>query len=164
MTSNDERTPDASVIPRAELSFVQLTATSDVEVLEALAARARDAGWVLPSFKLALLEREKAYPTGLPTPIPVAIPHADAEHVLRPGLGVATLRTPVSFGEMGGSGERVDVRIVVLILVTDPREQVELLTRLISLFQQEDWFDTLNAASTEEDLARVFGELLDHSS
>lgn len=163
MTSNDGPPRDTFVIPRAELSFVQLSANSDVEVLEALALRAQEAGWVTPTFKLALLEREIAYPTGLPTPIPVAIPHADAEHVLRPGLGVVTLRTPVSFGEMGGSGERVEVRIVVLILVTDPRDQVQLLTRLISLFQQPDWFDAVNAAPTVDDLASVFGERLEHS-
>ena len=93
----------------------------------------------------------------------MAIPHADTEHVLRSGLGVATLRTPVSFGEMGGSGGRVDVKVVVLILVTDPQDQVELLTRLISLFQEPGWFAAVDASSTEENLVKVFGELLEHT-
>lgn len=160
MAPAESSTRGGQVAPRIELSIVQLAAHSDTEVLEALGMRAQEAGWATPAFTSALLERERAYPTGLPTPVSVAIPHADAEHVLRPGLGIATLRNPVSFGEMGGSGERVDARVVVLILVTNPQEQVELLTRLISLFQQPGWFDAVNAAPDVEDLVHVFSELL----
>lgn len=163
MTSVANPSRDAPVVPRAELSFIHLEAQSNVEALEALARRAEEAGWVTPTFAAALLEREAAYPTGLPTPIPVAIPHADVEHVLRSGLGVATLSTPVSFGEMGGSGERVDARVIVLILVTDPQDQVDLLTRLIGLFQQPGWFDAVDAASDVDDLVRIFGDLLERA-
>jgi PTS system galactitol-specific IIA component len=156
--------PGTQVRPRVELSIFDLDAADDVEVLTALAEQAETAGWVRPSFKTAVLEREGAYPTGLPTLIPVAIPHADVEHVLKSGLGIASLKNAVRFGEMGGADRHVDARVVVLILVSDPGQQVELLTKLVDLFQQPGWFEKIEAASGVEDLVEVFTRLLDDSS
>lgn len=95
------------------------------QVLTALAGRVVEAGFALPSLPAAVLARENAYPTGLPTPVPAAIPHTDPAHVLQPGLAVASLAEPVEFGLMGGSaGERLAVRLVVLLCVSDPVGQV----------------------------------------
>ncbi len=148
----------------SELSTFDLDASEDVEVLTALAEQAEAAGWVRTSFKAALLAREKAYPTGLPTPIPVAIPHADVEHVLRPGLGIVSLKNPVQFGEMGGTDTHVEVRVVILILLLDPNQQVELLTKLIDLFQQPGWFEKIETASDLEELVATFARMLDGGS
>ncbi len=150
--------PEASV--HRDISIFRLDADTDVDVLAALAEQAEQNGWVAPSFRAALLERERGYPTGLPTVIPVAIPHADPVHVLRPGLGLAVLSHPVQFGEMGGVGASVSARVVVLILVQNPDEQIVLLTRLIGLFQRPDWFDRLEHAADLNDLVTVFGDLL----
>lgn len=151
------------VRPRVELSFFNLDAADDAQVLGALAGQAEAAGWVTPRFNEALVERERSYPTGLPTPTPVAIPHADVEHVLKSGLGIALLKNPVRFGEMAGIDTYVDVRVVVLILVTDPDQQVELLTRLVDLFQQSDWFAKIERASGVADLVEIFARMLGSS-
>ena len=148
------------VLPLSELSLFRLDASTDHEVLEALAARALAAGRVRPSFAKALIEREAAYPTGLPTVIPVAIPHADVEHVLKSGLGIALLKNPVTFGEMGSDGGTVEARLVVLILVTQPEQQVTLLTKLIDVFQQPGWFDAVDGTTDVEELAQTFARLL----
>lgn len=95
------------------------------QVLTALANRVVDGGFAQASLTSAVLTREASYPTGLPTPIPAAIPHTDPEHVLQPGLAVASLPQPVDFGLMGGSAtDRIGVRLVVLLCVTDPAGQV----------------------------------------
>ncbi|MBK8448205.1 MAG: PTS sugar transporter subunit IIA [Micropruina sp.] len=94
------------------------------QVLSTLAGRVVEAGFALPSLPAAVLARENAYPTALPTPVPVAIPHTDPAHVLQPGLAVASLAEPVEFGLMGGSAERLAVRLVVLLCVSDPAGQV----------------------------------------
>ncbi len=95
------------------------------QVLTALAQRVVESGHALPSLAAAVLAREQAYPTGLPMPVPAAIPHTDAQHVLHPGLAVASLAEPVEFGLMGGSpNESLAVRLVVLLCVTDPAVQV----------------------------------------
>lgn len=93
-------------------------------VLRALAGHLRGAGAVTATFADALVAREEAYPTGLPLPLPVAIPHTEPEHVLRGGVAVATLVHPARFGEMGASGRTLPVRLVVAILVTDVHAHV----------------------------------------
>jgi PTS system galactitol-specific IIA component len=148
------------VVPRADLSFVGLEASSSTDVLSAFAARALAAGAVHASYEAALLERERNYPTGLPTIIPVAIPHADIEHAIESGLGIATLARPVSFGEMGGAESTVLARVAVLIIVTEPHAQTEMLTRLIAVFQLDGWHEALSSAATVDELVTIFAELL----
>jgi PTS system galactitol-specific IIA component len=152
------------VVPRADLSFVGLEASTSADVLSAFATRALAVGAVHPSYEAALLERERAYPTGLPTIIPVAIPHADVEHAIESGLGIATLARPVAFGEMGGADSTVHARVAVLILVTEPHAQTEMLTQLISVFQLDGWHESVSSAATAEELAAIFSELLASTS
>ena len=157
---NDDVPSAQAIVPELALSIYRLAATSDEQVLAALAAAALAAGHVHPSFADALLARERSHPTGLPTVVPVAIPHADVEHVIRPGLGIALLEQPVSFGEMGSGGSSVQARVVVLILVTEPHAQVELLVSLIDVFQREGWFERLDSTSDTSELVHAFGALL----
>ena len=56
------------------------------QVLTALAQRVVESGHAVASLPAAVLAREQAYPTGLPMPVPAAIPHTDADHVLHPGV------------------------------------------------------------------------------
>ena len=52
-----------------------------------------EAGYVRESFVEAALDRELRLPTGLPLSgdVNAAIPHTEVEHVLKPGLAMATL-------------------------------------------------------------------------
>jgi PTS system galactitol-specific IIA component len=93
-------------------------------LLKIMAAAVVDNGHGKPSLVEALVERERCFPTGLPTPVPSAIPHTDAIHVIHSGLAVATLAEPVMFAQMGGSGEELPAQIVVLLCITQPGEQV----------------------------------------
>lgn len=137
--STDPRPPAGD--PRAPLGLTVVLAhldVSDVEdVLRSLAGRLLDAGAVTVDFPEALQRREQTYPTGLPTPIPTAIPHADPEHVVRPGLALATLTRPVPFGEMGAAGGSVDVRLVAMPLLADAGEHLAALQRLMGLLRDE---------------------------
>lgn len=163
--SAESATTDQSLEIRAhsELSELNLVADTDVAVLTFLANKAEETGWVKSSFAEALLARERNYPTGLPTTIAVAIPHADVEHVNRAGLGIALLANPVPFMEMGGAGTAVSVQAVVLILVTDPHSQITMLTRLIDVFQTEGWYEKLGSAADSTALADAFNALLEVS-
>jgi PTS system galactitol-specific IIA component len=151
---------EARVLPRADLSFIGLEAETASDVLSALAKKALKVGAVHPTYEAAIMERERNYPTGLPTVIPVAIPHADIEHARESGLGIAMLAQPVEFGEMGGADAVVAARVAVLILVTEPHAQTEMLTQLIAVFQLDGWHAQLSAAETTEELAATFTALL----
>ena len=54
-----------------------------------------------------------------------------------PGLALATLARPVPFGEMGANGGSVDVRLVAMPLLTDAREHLAALQRLMGLLRDE---------------------------
>lgn len=144
-----------------ELAVLRPRVTSAEELLSMLAARALDAGYVTAGFREALLVRERAYPTGLPLPTPAAIPHADAEHVTRPGLAVALLDPPVAFGEMGSRGRSVDCTLAVMLLVDSPQDQVPVLGRVLATLRRADWPGSLSGATDATDLARRFGDLID---
>ena len=152
-------TPDPSphtADGHAPLALTVVLAHLDVadseDVLRSLAGRLLDAGAVTVDFPEALRTRERTYPTGLPTPVPTAIPHADPEHVLTPGLALATLARPVPFGEMGTRDGTVDVRLVAMPLLTDAREHLEALQRLMGLLSDEAAVQDLLDATDDQQL------------
>lgn len=148
--STDPRPPLAPLALSLVLSRLDVGDAEDA--LRTVAGQLLDAGAVTADFPAALQARERRYPTGLPTPIPTAIPHADPEHVLVPGLALATLAAPVAFGEMGGTGGEVQVRLLAMPLLTDAREHLAALQRLMGLLQDEAAVAELLETEDEEAL------------
>jgi PTS system galactitol-specific IIA component len=130
--------------------------------LRLLATAAVEQGYARESFVEALVEREATFPTGLPLPLPVAIPHADARHILKPGMAALVPQAPLRFGEMGSKVRTVDVHFVLMLLVNDPSQQVTLLGRLIGALRRPDLGEVLLAGVEEpEELVRRFDRLLE---
>ncbi len=101
------------------------------ELLSHLAEIAIENGWAKEGFAQALVEREEKYPTGIHAPgSGIAIPHADAEWTIVPGLIVAVLEQPVAFEPMGGQGGEVQASLVFLLLISDPDDHVAFLSAL----------------------------------
>lgn len=122
-----------------KLILIDIQAEKKEEVLELLARRLEQAGYVRNTYLQAVLEREKKFPTGLPTqPVAIAIPHSDAEHCIRPAVAVATLQTPVVFGLMGDDQATVDARIVFMLALDRQEGQAEFLCRFSNLFKNGD--------------------------
>lgn len=153
-------TSSSTLVAVPQLCMVRPQAVDGPSLLRLMAGVAREHGWVTDGFAEALVGREREFPTGLPTPVPVAIPHADPVHVLRPGLAVALLDPPVAFGQMGSDEEVVDCRLAVMLLVTDPSEQVAVLNRLVTALQDPTLESRLSTVSSPQDLAATFGELI----
>ena len=130
----------------------RLEAADATAALEALAAQLVENGAVTAEFPAALLARERTYPTGLPTPIPTAIPHADPQHVLQPGLALATLAAPVRFGEMGTADGEVEVRLIAMPLLADAQEHLAALQALMGLLSDEAAVAELLAAEDADAL------------
>ena len=80
-------------------------------VIRLLCDKAMDNGCIEPVFVQAILEREKEYPTGLPTMVPLAIPHIH-DGCLRSFFSMAVLDEPVSFRCMGDPDEVIETRLV----------------------------------------------------
>jgi galactitol PTS system EIIA component len=113
-------------------------------------------GFVKGTYIEAVLQREKIHPTGLPLPVPIAIPHTDPEHVLHSHIAVGTLKEPVQFSMMGTSEVKLPVQVVFMLAIKDPKKQPEILKQLMKIFQNEQ---LLNEISRSNEKKKVY-ELL----
>lgn len=127
--------------------LVDVGAADSAEAIGLLAARLEASGRVRASYREAVIAREAVMPTGLPLgAINVAIPHTDVEHVAKPGVALAVLRSPVSFASMDDPDERLDVRIVFALALTDKNAQIAMLQAIMELIQDEAVLARLAAA------------------
>ena len=139
--TRDEPGPGPEPAPlrlESSLCFVRPAVADAEAALRMLGEAAVGQGYARPSFVEAVVQREKDYPTGLPLPVPIAIPHAEAGHVLRPGLAALVPPRPLTFHEMGGRERTVEVQMVLMLLVDDPAAQVSLLARLMRALRRPD--------------------------
>jgi len=102
------------------------------------------------------IKRESEFPTGLPTLIPVAIPHTDSVHVKADGVGFFKLKNSIEFGEMGSLDDKVQVKMILPLLITNPAEQVDLLVAVIGALQDADFLNALDAANSSEEIITIF--------
>lgn len=132
---------------------INMEALNRNEVLKKIAKLLVESGNVKESYVEALLEREKNYPTGLPTEsVGVAIPHADTEHVIKPAIAIAVLKEPIEFKAMSNPNEEVKVKIVFMLAIKDPDEQIKLLQSLIEIFQDKELLLKIASAESAQDL------------
>jgi PTS system galactitol-specific IIA component len=131
-----------------ELCAAHLPARTADDVVRALSSRLLVAGHVAATFEAAALKREKRSPTGLPFPgTAVALPHADPEHVVKPGIAVATLAAPVTFRQMGSPAVKLDVRIIVMPAFTAKEQAAAQLARVLEMLQDAALRDDLLLAT-----------------
>jgi PTS system galactitol-specific IIA component len=143
-----------------QLILLNLRAESAEAVIRALGARMEATGYVKASWAEAVLARETTYATGLPTEVPVGLPHTDVEHCLQPAIAVATLAQPVRWGMMGDPAQTVSVQTVFALSVVKPDEQVKTLTKLIDFCQRPDDLHALHAMRSAASAAALLRERL----
>lgn len=116
---------------------------------------------VTPEFAIDVWEREKIFPTGLPTqPLAVAIPHADPDHVNRSAVCIGVLNSPVKFSQMGTDGSTVlDVPIIFLLAIKEKEKQVEMIQQLMTLIQSPELLDGLTRAQSASDAMELIKKL-----
>lgn len=121
-----------------------------------------DQGISKESFPQAIVDRERTYPTGLPAqPFGIAIAHCDSEHVIESAIGVTTLDAPVEFGEMGGtSDDRLNVRIIFMLAIKDPKAQIPTLQKMMTVIQNADLLEHISSAQTTEEVYEVLAPVL----
>ncbi|WP_296561729.1 PTS sugar transporter subunit IIA [uncultured Acetobacterium sp.] len=94
-------------------------------------------GCITENFVDAVVERERTYPTGLPTKIGVALPHTEAKYVLKESISIVTLKNTIVFAGMGNPKESIPVQIVFLLAINDPEKQLKILQTIITIIQNE---------------------------
>lgn len=120
-----------------ELTFTGLAAPDRWAAIRYLGEALERAGCVRDDYVAAVTEREKVFPTGLPTsPVGVAIPHAGTQYCLKPAIAVAVLERPVPWIEMATLDRELSVQVVLALSITEPETQIQALQAIVDLFGQ----------------------------
>ena len=123
------------------------------EAIRKVGQRFYDEGFVKDTYIDAVVAREKNYATGLQlADIAVAMPHTDPQHVNRPGVCIAQLKHPVEFEHMGDPDTKVQAEMLFMMAIKNPDEQVELLQKVLGVFQQPEVVAAFRAAKNEDEL------------
>lgn len=86
----------------------------------------------------------------------VAIPHTYSEYVLKPFIYINKLKEPISFIQMGTEDEIVTARYVIVLGISNPKDQADLLAELMTLFSNPKIVQQLEMAQTKEALKNIF--------
>ena len=137
--------------------LLQLDAPSKEEVIRALCGILEKNGHVSAEYCEDVLNRERQYPTGLPTEgVPVAIPHGmKTDAVISPAVAVATLREPVAFRNMVAPDEDLPVRVVCLIANRNPEAQLKDLRQLMSCLGSGELLCKILESAEEQEVVRL---------
>ncbi|MGN1007560.1 MAG: PTS sugar transporter subunit IIA [Butyricicoccus sp.] len=119
------------------------------------------AGYVAEGFSQACIDREKEYPTGLCTDIPVAIPHCKSETILHDGVCYLRLKEPVEFRRMDDDEETVVTRSIFNIAIQGANNHLEFLQQLMGVVTDAELIEQIEQMDIGEVpavLAERFGK------
>ncbi|KAF1297363.1 PTS galactitol transporter subunit IIA [Enterococcus sp. JM4C] len=144
------------VVLHEELVFRNIAVKNSEEALIFLAENLYQKGYVQKEYIQAIQEREKEYPTGLPSSEPgIAIPHANFELVKKTTLAIATIENPVLFNNMENNQEQLPVQIIIMMAIGEPHGQVEMLQKIVSIIQDEPLRKEMIQAVSDVELLRL---------
>lgn len=145
----------AEIIISEKLIKLKMTETSKEEAIKALAAGLYALDFVREGYVENVLKREETFPTGLPTSVPMAVCHTEAQYVKQSALAVGTLVTPIPFQEMGTPERTVNAEIILLVALNDPKQQVPFLKKLSTLFKDHDALVIIRDAQDPQKLVEL---------
>lgn len=137
--------------------FRNLNFKTQNEYFDFIADKLYEEGYVNELYSQGLKEREKEFPTGLPLPIGVAIPHTDSSYVKKDAFVVSTFKNPIEFGEMAGDEDDiVEVKLAIGIVMADGVKHLEVLQHIIERIQDEKFVKSLVDASDDDSIVKLF--------
>ncbi len=132
----------------------QLKCESLAEAVAQLVSSLADAGAVTDADALVaeVLRREGEGSTAVGGGL--VIPHARFEQVGQVHIAVATLAEPLNLA--ADDGQPVDIAILLVGPMGDPRQMLRVLARLARLVRNSAFLDGLRAAETADQLSQAF--------
>lgn len=126
------------------------------DALRSMAGLLVEQGYCRGPFVEEILERERHHPSGLPMPGPkIAIPHTDATYVESSVLLFARLKTPVEFKTMGSPESPLQVGMISMFALKEPKEIGDLLETLINVYQDVEVLEAIAQASSKQAIYEI---------
>ena len=119
---------------------------------------------VTDTYRSALIEREKMFPTGLDMEflgkdLPnVAIPHTDTIHNLTENVVVVRLAKPVTFHNMIAPDKEVEVSLLFFIINNSSSSQTNILAQLMDFFTGNGHLEALYKLTDPEALYQFISD------
>jgi galactitol PTS system EIIA component len=150
------------MVVNENLIELNLEARNSEDVIKILGNAMKEEGYVKSSYLDAVIEREKIFPTGLPSEgICVAIPHTDTWHVNKSAFAVGILKEPVKFFMMGDESTILNIDIVLLLAIDNPTAQVEFLRKLMTVIQNQKLLLELKKSTSKAEVMKLLSYLND---
>ena len=142
-----------------KLMILHADAKTTNDVFEQLGTKFIQEGFCKDNYVEELKKREKDYPTGLAiNGFGIAIPHTEAANVLHEAEGIMTLNEPVHFVQMGTTDMIIDVKVVMMLAIENPKEHIKKLQRIITIIQDMNVLNEIYQANTEDEIIQVIKE------
>lgn len=148
-----------SVIIDEKLIELGLDAPNREEAVRIVADKLYALDYVHPGYYENVIKREQEFPTGLPSVIPVAVCHTEAQYVKQSAMAVATLLHPIEFREMGTPERSVRAEVIFLIALNDSKQQVPWLKKMVTVFKSEPTLRAIKEAKDPAQLAEYLRNL-----
>lgn len=142
-----------------KLCILQSEITEQSELFKVMSDMMVESGNVKDTYFEGITTREASYPTGLEVEgVGFAIPHTDSIHVNSSQMCFASLKEPIIFKDMTDLDHEIPVKLVFMLAMAKPHEQIETLQNLVGFFQDEEKVATLLKCTTQEDFIRIMDE------
>ena len=141
-----------------------LEADNQEQLFDQVATLLEEKKVVTDTYRSALVEREKMFPTGLDMEflgkdLPnVAIPHTDTIHNLTENVVVVRLAKPVTFHNMIAPDKEVEVSLLFFIINNSSSSQTNILAQLMDFFTGDGHLDALSKITEPEALFQYISE------
>ncbi len=141
---------------KKELIWLDVDFSSKEDLFQKAGNYLYELGYVKESFADALSEREKNFPTGLPTePYKVAIPHTDSIHVNKEAVMFIRPRKAVKFFNVGDDTDEIEAEMVFVLCIMEPQKQLEVLKALVEYLSDPETMNALKNGETEDELCFI---------
>ena len=141
-----------------------LEADNQEQLFDQVATLLEEKKVVTDSYRSALIEREKMFPTGLDMEflgkdLPnVAIPHTDTIHNLTENVVVVRLSKPVTFHNMIAPDKEVEVSLLFFIINNSSSSQTNILAQLMDFFTGNGHLEALSELTDPEALYQYISD------
>ncbi|WAW14939.1 PTS sugar transporter subunit IIA [Peptostreptococcus equinus] len=143
-----------------ELLFYNMKAEDKSDYFTKMSQKALELGYVNDQFEVNVKKREDTFPTGIQLEeCAVAIPHTDAEYVNKEFIAVSVFEQSINFASMEDADAVLDVKLAFMLGLNQPHSQLEVLTQLMTLIQDNDKVNALLNAGSKEELEKILKEL-----
>ena len=143
-----------------------LEADNQEQLFDQVATLLEEKKVVTDTYRSALIEREKMFPTGLDMEflgkdLPnVAIPHTDTIHNLTENVVVVRLAKPVTFHNMIAPDKEVEVSLLFFIINNSSSSQTNILAQLMDFFTGDGHLEALSKITEPEALFQYISEAI----